>query len=411
MKKLSIIVSLLVAITCGSPAATIDSLLSSKIYRLAAEVQKEYAPDKRTERFLVVLEEGNNGPLRVETTNGDALKVFKQLLRRENIALDIDETVFPAKELGGRVFGVANLSVCNNRTLPDHAAEMATQTLLGTPVEILKRESGFYLVRTPDRYLSWIESLAVRQMDEEELRRWQSAAKLVFTGHYGHSYQAPSRKALPVSDLVAGNILVLLGKKGKFFKVGYPDGRIGYVARKDVTPYQKWLEMPNPKAEEIIKTAKTFIGVPYLWGGTSIKGVDCSGFTKMCFYLNGVSIPRDASQQALVGQDVDIFEGDTVNIEKCIISLQAGDLLFFAAGKNRRPDPRVTHTAIYIGGGQFIQSAGLVRINSMLKDAANYDDFQSRTLVGAKRFLPAIGSPDVMRIKNLPYYTLKAKSE
>jgi gamma-D-glutamyl-L-lysine dipeptidyl-peptidase len=406
MKKLSIAVFLLITGLCHVQARVIDSLLISRLKELVIQVQREYAPDKRTERFLVDVEAGADVLLTVETTNAKALQEFKTLLNRERIDVKIVEQVFPSKELNGKVYGVANLSVCNNRTSPDHAAEMATQTLLGTPVDILKKERGYYLVRTPDRYLSWIEGAAITPMDQAEFKNWQSARKVVFTVDYGHSYQTSSKKSLPVSDLVAGNILRLLGKEKKYYKVAFPDGRIAYVKVKDVALYDKWLIRPDPTSEAIINTAKSLLGVPYLWGGTSIKGVDCSGFTKMCFYLNGISIPRDASQQALVGHNIDIFEGDTVNFDKCLKNLKPGDLLFFSAGKDKRPNPRVTHTAIYIGEGEFIQSAGLVRINSMMPDSENYDDYQSRTLVSAKRILTAINSPEVSRIELLPYYIM-----
>lgn len=77
---------------------------------------------------------------------------------------------------------------------------------------------------------------------------------------------------------------------------------------------------------------------------------------------------------------------------------------FFAAGKNKRPNARVTHVALYIGNGTFIHAAGTVRINSMLKDAANYDDFQTRTVVAARRYL---GSTDgaIQLVKENTYYT------
>ena len=77
--------------------------------------------------------------------------------------------------------------------------------------------------------------------------------------------------------------------------------------------------------------------------------------------------------------------------------------MFFAAGKANNPNARVTHVALYLGNGEFIHSAGTVRINSMLKDAANYDDFQTRTVVAARRY---IGSSDtqIQKIKDNSYY-------
>lgn len=385
-----------------------DSTAIKKVNELITAVQKKYAPDKRTAIFKAALSSNTPSAITLETTEPAAKAELESLLVRENLKISIESVVLPSSKLEGKIYGVANLSVCNNRTTPDNAAEMATQMLLGTPVDVLKKERGYYQVRTPDRYISYTDDAGVTLMDEETFNSWKSAPKVVFTDDYGYSYQQPSEKALRVSDLVSGSILKLLGKEKAFYKVGYPDGRIAYISTKSAQDFKSWAARPNPTADQILQTAKTMIGVPYLWGGTSIKGMDCSGFTKTSYFLNGIILPRDASQQALVGEQIDIFEGDSVSMEKAMKNLRAGDLLFFAAGKVRAAaKPRVTHTAIYIGDGIFIQAAGLVRINSMKPDAANYDDFQTRTIVGARRMLTAVGQPEVTRVDQHKYYQAK----
>ncbi|MNX97207.1 Gamma-D-glutamyl-L-lysine endopeptidase [compost metagenome] len=198
----------------------------------------------------------------------------------------------------------------------------------------------------------------------------------------------------------------LVGKEKRFYKIAYPDGRTAYIPVKSAQNYKQWLSRPNPDAAQILATAKTLIGTPYLWGGTSVKGVDCSGFTKTCFFLNGIILPRDASQQALIGEPVDIYEGDSVSLIKCLKNLKAGDLLFFAAAKGKSANPRVTHTAIYMEDGQFIQSAGMVRINSLVPSAPDYSFGQSPTLVGARRILNGIGTTQITRIDQHELYTI-----
>jgi hypothetical protein len=311
----------------------------------------------------------------------------------------------PSKSLNGLIYGVANISVANNRSNPQHGAELMTQMLLGTPVQVFKKQGGFYLVKTPDGYLAWTDGGALTLMNEQTFKAWQSRDKIVFTADYGHAFSKTDVNVGRVSDLVSGNILQLIGEEKDFYKVSFPDQRVAFIQKSQATNYQKWIERPNPNANAIVSTALTLMGVPYLWGGTSIKGVDCSGFTKTAYFLNGIIIPRDASQQALVGDAIDVLENDTINVAKCLKNLQTGDLLFFSAAKRRGINGgKVTHTAIYMGNGEFIQSAGMVKINSMLPTASNYDGSQVSTLVGARRILTEIGKPEIIRIDHHNWY-------
>jgi cell wall-associated NlpC family hydrolase len=133
-----------------------------------------------------------------------------------------------------------------------------------------------------------------------------------------------------------------------------------------------------------------------MWGGTSIKAMDCSGFTKTAFYLNGVILERDASQQAKTGEDVDISEG--------FDNLQKGDLLFFGSKATQERGERITHVGIYMGNGEFIHSATSVRINSLIPDAYNYYEGSTR-LVRANRLITKIDNdPGIVSINNHPWY-------
>lgn len=401
MKRFFFSLILIFLVSTVSHASVKDSLLIKKIKDIASQVQKKYAPDKRTEYFQMQMQTEEPLTYTVEVSKPEALAELKAALRNENISVELNGQVLPSQALEGKIYGIANLSVINTRYAPNHAAEMATQSLLGTPVRILKKERGNYFIRTPDNYLSWTESAGVTPMNKAEFEAWQRSDKVVYVDLYGQAFSEASETSLPVSDLVAGNILQLLAKTGAFYKVAFPDKRIAFIPVNKAQSFAQWEAQPDPSAEQILKTARTFLGVPYLWGGTSPKGLDCSGFTKTSFFLNGIVLPRDASQQALVGDKVDIYENDTVSVAKSLKNLKAGDLLFFAGDKHTL---KVTHTAIYIGNGEFIQAAGLVRINSMIRGSKNYDDYQSRTLVSARRMLTAIGEPEITRVDHHPFY-------
>jgi cell wall-associated NlpC family hydrolase len=403
MRKIVLIFALFLAGRLSATAAGTDSLQYKKVMAIANGIREQYAPDKRTAVFITRFAE-DSLLLYVETTIPAAVPALRTALQNEKENITVVQELLPNASVIYH-YGLATLSASNNRIQPFNAAEMVTQMLMGTPVEILKQEKGYYLVRTPDHYISWVDRYAVALTSKEEFTKWQAAPKVVYTNDYGNAYAAPSTSAPRVSDLVKGNMMELLGKKKRFYQVRYPDGREAYVPVREAMPYAKWVPARDADAGKILETAQTFVGVPYLWGGASGKGLDCSGFTRTCYFLNGLILPRDASQQALVGKPVDITENDSLSISKCLANLQPGDLLFFTNAKVSQTGPgKITHTALYIGKGTFIQSAGLVRINSLVPGTANYDDFQARTLVSARRMLTEIGSPSITRLTQHPLY-------
>ncbi len=196
----------------------------------------------------------------------------------------------PSPALHEKTFAVVSGSVINMRTRPDDAAEMASQAILGTPLRVLERHEEWYLVQTPDRYLGWTWDI-IALMTGQEFARWTSLPKVIVTAMFGFVHESADASSRPVSDVVAGSLFAVLGEDSKFYSVQYPDGRTGWLERTAAQPYTDWLSHASDTPDNVISTAYRFTGIPYLWGGTSAKALDCSGFVKTVFFLNGVLLP------------------------------------------------------------------------------------------------------------------------
>lgn len=341
------------------------------------EVRRQYAPDRRVAIFQV--EADAQGTLTGKTSLPEAKSTLLQKLAAARLTYTDSIQSLPARILGEQIYGVVNISVANIRSQPRDAAELATQALLGMPLRVLDKDRGWYLVQTPDHYIAWLDWGGMQRMNKAEFEAWEATEKIIVLRPYTFSYEKPDAQGQTVSDLVAGDQLNLLEELPDFYHVRYPDGRNAYVAKSDAQPYKKWLESLDISEEKLVNTAKRMMGLPYLWGGTSYKGVDCSGFTKTIYYLNGWVLPRDASQQVDMGELIDTAGGFS--------PLQPGDLLFFGTKASDQTPEKVTHVGMWIGNSEFIHASGKVRISSMNAEAPNYDAYEKNRFLRAKRLL------------------------
>jgi len=298
--------------------------------------------------------------------------------------------------LNGKTYGVVNLSVCNIRRTNDFSSEMVTQALLGMPVRVMQQENWF-LIQTPDNYKGWVYPSAIAWMTKEEYNAWNEAEKVVVTSHYGFTYSDASEDSQPVSDIVAGNRLKLIDNEGAFFKVEYPDGREAYISQAISMLENEWRKSLKQDAASIIRTARSLVGVPYLWAGTSSKGVDCSGYVRTVLYMHDIIIPRDAYQQAMVGQRIEIASDFS--------NLQPGDLIFFGRKATSETKERVIHVGFYLGDKKFIHSQGDVHVSSFDPSDSAYDENNLNRLLYACRIWNEIGkSPEINTTQTNPFY-------
>lgn len=342
-----------------------------------------FAPDPRTAVFnITALDTNGRILLRGETDNVAAKSSLMSEVGKLVTEPVIDSVVLlPESNLGSKVYGIVDVSVGNIYHAPKYQSEMVCQLLLGHTVKVLKEHHGWLFVQSADRYLGWAQPAIITRVDSSELAAYNSKRKLIVTSIFSTLSSEPGAQGATISDAVMADVLLPIGKTGSSFKVQFPDGRIGYVPAKDVEYQDRYIAQHKPTAEGIERIAMKMVGFPYLWGGTSTKGVDCSGFTKTVFRMNDIRLPRDASQQVYVGKEVD----PGPNFE----NLRMGDLLFFGRKAENGKPAKIVHVAIYLGGGYFIQSADRVQINSLVKSDTAFDEFELHRFVMARRILPS----------------------
>ncbi len=337
-----------------------------------------------------------------------------------------------AQDFPGK-WAVVNLSANFMREAPDYAAELGDQALMGTVVEILDTSGYWVKIKSPEPYTAWVNELGLVPMGEKELRDYLEAPKYICTATFTHIYEEPSADSRIVTDFVLGDVVRILYKtpggetgsirssmnarkdraqgrpalKRRFAGVVLPSGKTGYIPVKDVAVFRDWAKGRKDRTltgdgfrQDLLATGCRFLGVPYMWGGTSVKNVDCSGFTRSVYFANGVLLPRNASQQARVGEDVGIFTpGGDVDWS----GLLPGDLLFWGKAATDSTKERVTHVGMYIGGGRFIHSSQVVRTGSLDSSAP---DFYDRRPLRARRIIGQIDGPGSGIISTLrsPFY-------
>lgn len=372
-----------------------SSISTLKIQSEIDLIAEKWISDPRESICDITAVAGSNNTiiLRGETSVPQIHEEIINTLNKPGLLLTDSIINLPDTSKIKKVYGLVTLSVINLRKVPSHSSELVSQAILGTPVKILKEKNSWLLVQTPDRYIAWTEKSSVVMIDEAELNNWKNSDRVIFLENSGWIYSTDSESDV-IGDLVSGSILNVTGKSGKYVIVAFPDGREGFVRNSSVESFDIWSKQKPVSEEKVISTAVTFLGLPYLWGGSSSKSVDCSGFVQSVYFRNGIILSRDASLQSA--------HGEVVDVDKGFSDLKRGDLLFF--GSQTGKDSRVTHVAIYLGDSEFIHASSRVMINSLDSTRANYSSYRRRTLLSARRIIGVQDDAGIVSVSDHGWY-------
>lgn len=220
------------------------------------------------------------------------------------------------------MFGICNLSIIPIRLEPNHKSELVTQLLFGEAFEILQKDKQWlYINLLHDNYKGWMDYQTFEVIDFQEIKSYVDKTLLYLnsiscTVNYNNNYLNITKGAC-INLLADSNLQELEVISGK-----------------------------QPKTK-LIETAKSYLHTPYLWGGKTPFGIDCSGLTQMVYKLNGYNLPRDASEQGKLGEALSFIEES-----------EPGDLAFFDNDAGL-----ITHVGMILGNNYIIHASGKVRID------------------------------------------------
>lgn len=233
-------------------------------------------------------------------------------------------------------FGICTVSLMPMRISPDDRSEMVNQALFGEILEIVDiKENWAYIKLDYDNYTGWVDVKQIKEISEHEYSQI-SNSDLYFSSDLVQVLTHLQSKQL--ITIVLGSLLPNYSNKN----LNIADNFYSYEGSVISNPQKI-------QRRTILENAMMYLNAPYLWGGKSPFGIDCSGFSQMVYKLSGIALMRDASQQVMQGETIS-FISDAV----------AGDLAFFDNNEGR-----IIHVGILLGDNKIIHASGKVRIDSI----------------------------------------------
>ena len=234
-------------------------------------------------------------------------------------------------------YGICLQSFIPVRYSQSEKSEMISQLLFGETYTIIEKDLNWIKIRcTYDNYTGWIDLINANGISEASFTSINQSQQFILDGNM---VQLTLENKTSMT-IVPGSNLPFYHPERDVFEIEKTAFRLD--EKPETGPH-------TATVESVMHTAKTFFNVPYLWGGRSLFGIDCSGLTQVVFKINQIKIPRDTGQQVLSGKPVDRFE-----------DARQGDLVFFKNEKGK-----ISHTGILMAQNQILHASGFVRVDQI----------------------------------------------
>lgn len=245
--------------------------------------------------------------------------------------------------------GVINVPVADLRLQPEMHSERLSQALFGTAVEIKQIKNNYARVVLPEGYIGWCRLPHINQIGFDKWRKYRARKKRRTRLMSASVYDQTGKKQHPFNLFFGTELAVKI--KNNTCAIDLPGGVNGYLPASSLQPPMAKKQIPV-KSSQILRCARRFLGSPYLWGGITPAGIDCSGLVQTVFRFYGIELPRDSKDQHHCGEKIDKD------------NIRAGDLLFFPG-----------HVGFSLGGDNIIHASafrGMVAIDSLDKSDDNF---------------------------------------
>ncbi|MCK4663723.1 MAG: C40 family peptidase [Bacteroidales bacterium] len=234
--------------------------------------------------------------------------------------------------------GICLLSIIPVRKEPSEKSEMVTQILFGEFYEIIDLSGNWLNIKLSfDNYEGWIDKKAHNFISIDYFNELNNSSPFITSNIVSQIHEINHNYSL---SILCGSSLHFFNENEDTFRIMDKNFKLT-----EKTNFQKG----NNQRQNIIDSAKLYLNSPYLWGGRTPFGIDCSGLTQIVFKLNGIKVPRDANQQAKTGKTVNFIENS-----------KAGDLAFF---DNDEGD--IIHVGIILNKNEIIHASGKVKIDKI----------------------------------------------